>query len=311
MTQQRLIIGCGYLGRRVARNWTAQGDTVFALTRTAEHAEGFRQAGITPIVGDITDAASLTGLPEADTILLAVGLDRQAGHSQRDVYVGGLDNVLSQLPGSVRRLIYISSTSVYGQNGGEWVDESSECRPESPNGQVCLEAERLLQQKVPQANILRLAGIYGPGRLVARIDALRAGQAPEGNPDGWLNLIHVDDAVAAVLACERRGAPSTKYLVADGHPCRRRDYYSLLAAMVGAPAPFPSPAKGRRAGGGHRFEENWSPRMGEHSSSTLPDQSQSSSLNKRCDIRRLREELRVALRYPRFNLGLVNALTTR
>jgi nucleoside-diphosphate-sugar epimerase len=282
MTQRRLIIGCGYLGRRVARHWTAQGDTVFALTRTPEHAEEFRRSGLTPIVGDVTNAASLAALPEVDTILYAVGLDRGTEHSQRDVYVGGLDNALNQIQGKVRRLIYISSTSVYGQNLGEWVDESSECQPESPNGQVCLDAERLLQQKVPQANILRLAGIYGPGRIVARIEALRAGQIPEGNPDAWLNLIHVDDAVAAVLACKRCGAPGATYLVCDDHPCRRREYYSLLAAMVGAPAPF-----------------------------TSSEQSPSASLNKRCSNRRLRDELQVALRYPRFNVGLPNALTTR
>jgi nucleoside-diphosphate-sugar epimerase len=304
MTQQRLIIGCGYLGRRVARNWTAQGDTVFALTRTAEHADELRQSGITPIVGDVTNAASLAGLPEVDTILWAVGLDRRAGHSQRDVYVGGLEIVLSRLPGNVRRIIYISSTSVYGQNDGEWVDESSECRPDSPNGQVCLDAERLLQQKVPQANILRLAGIYGPGRLVARIEALRAGKVPEGNPDAWLNVIHVEDAVAAVLACERRGARGATYLIADGQPCRRREYYSLLAAMVGAPIPFPPSANGLRVG-------DLNPQMCAPGNVVWPDQSQSSGFNKRCNNRRMKDELHVALRYPRFNIGLPNALTTR
>jgi nucleoside-diphosphate-sugar epimerase len=304
MTQQRLIIGCGYLGRRVARNWSMQGDTVFALTRTSEHAEEFRQSGLTPIIGDITDAASLAGLPAVDTILFAVGLDRGTSHSQHDVYVSGLDNVLYHLEGKVRRLIYISSTSVYGQNEEEWVDESSDCRPDSPNGQVCLDAERLLQHKVPQANILRLAGLYGPGRVVARIEALRAGQVPEGNPDAWLNLIHVDDAVAAVLACERRGVPGATYLVCDDSPCRRREYYSLLADMIGAPAPFPSPATDRRAGG-------VSPRIGKPVPLTSIEKSQISGLNKRCSNRRLRDELQVVLRYPRFNIGLPNALTTR
>lgn len=282
MAQRRLIIGCGYLGRRVARHWTAQGDTVFALTRAPEHAEEFRHVGLTPIVGDVTDVASLTDLPLVDTMLIAVGLDRRTGHSQRDVYVGGLENVLRQIQGHLPRIIYVSSTSVYGQNQGEWVDESSECQPDSSNGQICLDAERLLQQKVPAANILRLAGIYGPGRVVGRVESLRAGQIPEGNPDAWLNLIHVDDAVAAVLACERRGAPGATYLVCDGHPCRRRDYYSLLAAMIGTAAPFAS-----------------------------SEQLSSSNLNKRCCNRRLRDELHVALRYPRYNLGLVNALTTK
>ena len=297
MTKSRLIIGCGYLGRRVARIWVAQGDAVFALTRSIENAESLRQSGITPIVGDVTDNASLAGLPEVDTLLYAVGLDRRTGHSQREVYVAGLDNVLQHIAGKVRRLVYISSTSVYGQDRGEWVDETSDCRPGSANGQVCLDAERLLQQKLPEANGLRLAGIYGPGRLVARIEALRAGQSPGGNPDAWLNLIHVDDAAAAVLACELRGTPGATYLVCDDHPCRRREYYSLLAAMIGAPVPFPSSGEGL-------------PESGEPVPATSPEQPHPSNLNKRCRNRRLREKLQVDLQYPRFDVGLPNALAT-
>src|SRR5579872_1677020 len=152
MTRRRLIMGCGYLGGRVAREWRAQGDDVFALTRSSEHAEQFLRCGLTPIVGDITESASLASLPTVDTVLFAVGLDRQSSYSQRDVSVGGLDNVLRQIQRHLPRIIYVSSTSVYGQNQGEWVDESSACQPDSPNGLVCLDAERLLQQKVPEAN---------------------------------------------------------------------------------------------------------------------------------------------------------------
>src|SRR5207302_4243129 len=141
------------------------------------------------------DPASLTELPEVDTLFYAVGLDRNSGHSQQEVYVGGLENVLNQMAGKVRRFLHISSTSVYGQAAGAWVDDSSECQPESENGKVCIDAELLLKSKVPAANVLRLAGIYGPGRLVARIEALRAVLVLEGNPDAWLNMIHVDDAV--------------------------------------------------------------------------------------------------------------------
>src|SRR5579872_5488644 len=174
MTQRRLIIGCGYLGLRVARHWISQGDDVFALTRRPQRALELEKSGLVPITGDVTDKASLAGLPEVDTLLYAVGLDRSSGHSQRDVYVRGLENVLIRVEGRARRLIYLSSTSVYGQCGGEWVDESSACEPTSPNGQVCLDAERLLQRILPESHILRLAGLYGPGRLLARIEALRA-----------------------------------------------------------------------------------------------------------------------------------------
>jgi len=175
MALRKLVIGCGYLGQRVARRWLAQGDSVVALTRSEARARSFHESGIEPVIGDVTDPATLAGLPEVDTLLYAVGLDRGSGQSQREVSVGGLENVLGRMAGRVRRILYISSTSVYGQNDGEWVDETSECRPESENGKVCLDAEDLLRDRVPDANILRLAGIYGPGRLVARIEALRAG----------------------------------------------------------------------------------------------------------------------------------------
>lgn len=289
MGTRKLIIGCGYLGRRVARRWIAQGDAVTALTRSAKRASELLALGVEPIVGDVTDAATLAILPEADTLLYAVGLDRESGKSQREVYVTGLENVLRQVAGKCRRFIYISSTSVYGQNTGEWVDESSECRPDSPNGQVCLEADQLLLRMAPHANILRLAGIYGPGRLVARVEALRAGSTLEGNPAAWLNLIQVDDAVRAALACERLGRAGQTYLVCDGHPCRREEYYTLLAWLIGAPLPLNLPplARGGQGGSGEMAPE----------------------LNKRCSNRRLREDLQVVLRFPTFKHGLPLALT--
>lgn len=296
MHRSRLIIGCGYLGRRVAHRWVGERGSVHALTRSPERAEEFRRAGIVPLVGDVTGPASLPEFPEVDTLLYAVGLDRRTGQSQRDVYVAGLANVLPRIAGKVRRAIFISSTSVYGQNAGEWVDETSECRPESANGQVCLEAERLFREAQPVGVILRLAGIYGPGRLIARIESLRAGIPPDGNPDAWLNLIHVDDAVAAVLACERRDAAGTTYLVSDNEPCRRREYYSLLATLIGATAPWPGAAGTRRKGARVTAPEPAPPSAG--------------NLNKRCNNRRLREALQVVLRYPNIRLGLPDSLTS-
>jgi nucleoside-diphosphate-sugar epimerase len=303
MATRKLIIGCGYLGRRVARRWIAQGDAVFALTRSADRARLFRESGIEPLVGDVTEAASLAGLPEVETVLYAVGLDRGAGKSQREVYVGGLANALSRIAGTIRRFVYISSTSVYGQNTGEWVDESSECRPDSENGKVCLEAEQLLRSRLPEANVLRLTGIYGPGRLTARIAALRAGVTLEGNPDAWLNLIHVDDAVVAILACERHGTPGATYLVCDDQPVRRMEYYQLLASLIGAPPPgsgaFPPFARG---GTGV---------AGENVHSVPGAEPPPSNLNKRCCNRRLHDELQVTLHYPSVRIGLPIALTAR
>src|SRR5262245_9562227 len=100
-----LIIGCGYLGQRVAALWRKQGKQVAALTRG--HGQQIQAAGITPIFGDVLQPKTLTTLPEAETILYAVGFDRNSGSSFREVYVDGLRNVLTAIA-KPKRFIYIS-----------------------------------------------------------------------------------------------------------------------------------------------------------------------------------------------------------
>lgn len=277
---RKLIIGCGYIGRRVAQAWVQQGAEVWALTRSEEHARALRDLGVRPVTGDVTDPSSLAVLPSAGTVLYSVGFDRTSGKTFREVYVDGLEHVLQALTGRTGRLLYISSTSVYGQNDGQWVDETSECQPETPNGQACFDAEELVR-RFAGGQVLRLAGIYGPGRLMARIEALRAKEPLRGNPAAWLNLIHADDAVAAILACELRGASGDTCLVCDDRPIRRAEYFETLARVLNLSLP------------------RWS-------AEPLSDQERS-KLNKRCSNRRLREQLGMALRYPDIMQGLPHA----
>ena len=119
----KLIFGCGYLGRRVADTWIESGETVYAVTRTERRADELRSSGIQPIVLDITQPHDQLTIPNVSTVLFAVGFDRTTGKSIRDVYVGGLSRALNLL--RAERLIYISSTGVYGQTDADWVDESS------------------------------------------------------------------------------------------------------------------------------------------------------------------------------------------
>jgi len=296
---QRLVIGCGYLGLRVARAWLAQGDSVAALTRSAERAAELRALGIEPIVGDVLAPDSLANLPAAETALYAVAFDRRGPASRRDVTVGGLESALHRLAGRVQRMIYISTTSVYGQDAGEWVDEDSPCTPTRENGRLALEAEQAARRAaatVDEASggsqrsfglhILRLAGIYGPNRLLRRVESLRAGEPLPDRPDAWLNLIHVDDAVRAVLASAVHAQNNLTCLVSDGHPAARSDYYALLAQLVGAPPPRFEAAADDGARGSTR----------------------ASGLNKRCANQRLRNVLGVTLEYPSFEVGLPSAL---
>ena len=251
-----LIFGCGYVGRRVAAAWVDAGHDVFAVTRTQDNAKSFLQAGIEPIVADICDADSFGPLPNVDLVLYAVGFDRQSGRSHEEVTCEGLRNVLSMVKGHCARLIYVSSTSVYGQSAGEWVDETSECQPTQPSGRNCFEAEKLVWEYFPEhdtssANVVRSAGIYGPERLLSRIESIKSGLSVSGRGDSWLNLIHVDDLVSAVLACEKLGAPFETYLATDDRPVLRQEYYSLLAEIVGGPEPVfhPEEASARGSGG--------------------------------------------------------------
>ena len=290
---RRLIIGCGYLGQRVAERWKSAGDDVWVLTRSAARAEELEKQGLLPVVGDVALPESLTKLPDVDTVLWAVGWDRSSGLSQRDVYVGGLQNVLQQIAGRCSRLITISSTSVNGQSDGEWIDESSPCQPLQPNGQTCLEAENMVRgwqsgsDRPSVATVLRLSGIYGPGRLLSRAAALQNGEPLAGNPDAWLNLIHVDDAAAVVVKCAAHQELPPLLLVSDNEPVLRREYYSALAELVGAPPP--------------RFAD-------EDTSTSIASGTRTVGLNKRCRNALARETLDWTPRFPTYREGLRQAV---
>jgi nucleoside-diphosphate-sugar epimerase len=276
----RLIVGCGYLGRRVAARWREQGARVFATTRSPQKAEELARLGLEPIVCDVLDRESLHGLPQADVVLYCIGHDRSSGRPMRETYVQGLENVLGVQP-PAGRLIYVSSTSVYGQCQGEEVDETARTEPMDESGRVVLDAEQVLRRMNPAAIILRFAGIYGPGRLLRR-QTIERGEPILGDPDRWLNLIHVEDGVAAVLAAQERGRLGATYNVADDRPVRRREFYTALARLIGAPTP--------------RFVAPGSP-LANHERS-----------NRRIVNRRLREVLRVQLTFPTYETGLVESM---
>lgn len=272
-----LIVGCGYLGGRVADAMVSAGRTVFALTRG--RADTLAARGIRPILGDVTDPGSLQRLPEVAWVVYAVGMDRTAGKPMREVYVSGLRNVLAALPARSAespRFTYVSSTGVYGQTTGEWVTEASETNPTEESGKIVLEAEGVLREARPDATVLRFAGIYGPGRLLRRQPLLN-GEPFVGDADKWLNLIHVADGVQAVLAAEV--VVGGTFNVSDGTPVTRRDFYTRLAGLLGAP-----PAK---------FE---------------PPPTPVTEPNRRIDSRAAREALGFVPEFPSYREGLAASL---
>ena len=281
----RFIIGCGYLGRRVAAQWIAEGHRVFALTRSETNARRLKQMGIQPLRGDIMSPKTLPAFPQVAQVLYAVGFDRQSGYDIEEIYVEGLKNVVANFSESLEQFIYISSTGVYGQTDGRWVTEKSETNPTRPGGRACLEAEKyLLSGRLRErTTVLRLAGIYGPNR-VPRLEQIKTGNPLAIPQDGWLNLIHVSDAVTVVNKMLQQRPQENCYLVADGNPVKRGDYLSEIASNLGAPpvtftTPDPDTAVAKRASG-----------------------------TKRINNQRLTSEFAIDWQYPSYRQGLANIL---
>lgn len=234
----KLVVGCGYLGSRVAQPLVVgrpDGLRCHAICGTRRRTP---RPGVQPIVADVTRPETLQGLPEVEAAFFAVGYDPRSGVSRHAVYVDGLRNVLNRLSDRTARVIFTSSTGVYGQAEGDWVDEDSPCQPTREAGLALLAAEALLRgHRFGQRSlVLRLAGIYGPGRIAKLADVL-AGRPIVTQAEGYVNLIHVDDAAEAVLAAETRAQIPRVYLVSDGHPVKRKEFYTYLATLLGREAP--------------------------------------------------------------------------
>jgi nucleoside-diphosphate-sugar epimerase len=273
-----LVLGCGYLGSRVAADWQTAGHHVFATTRDERRAGELQSRGWTPIICDLHDGRSLKSIPQVDIAAFAVARDRSANRTMAEVYIDGLAAILANMPPPAR-WIHVSSSSVYEQTDGGWVDETSPTTPTESAGRVMLEAERVLFEHRRDAIVLRFSGIYGPGRWL-RSQSILAGEPIVGDADKWLNLIHVEDGAASVLAAAERGELGRVYNVCDDEPVRRRDFYTLMAERLGvSPPPFVPP---------------------------LGQTPQHERGNRRIRNRRLREELKVELQFPSYRDGLAS-----
>lgn len=231
-----LIYGCGYLGKEIGRQLVKHGTEVWGSTRSQENIPNLRNAGINPIISEWNQTASLRDLDSFTHLIIAVSRGRHTKKNHWDSLVLGLGNLLPKLS-RAQHFVYISSTGVYHQSGGIWVDENSPTFPTRPSARAHLAAENLLRRFCTHQtwNILRLAGIYGPHRVPNR-QQLLAGAPIQANPNSFLNLIHVEDAAqAAISALEK--SDRTTYVISDDHPARRGDYYSFIAKRLKAPEP--------------------------------------------------------------------------
>jgi nucleoside-diphosphate-sugar epimerase len=260
----RLVVGCGYLGTRAARLWRAAGSRVIATTRHAARSAELQSLGAMPAVVDVTAADpgwdrlfAEQGTP--DTVLWCVGFDARSSGTHRDVHVEGLGRLLDALARARAgapppRVVFTSSTGVWGDDRGGVVNEATPPSPTRDAARALVDAEALLAaHPVGPGVVLRLAGLYGPGRL-PRLDDLRAGRPIAADPESWLNLVHIDDAAAIVVAVADAVSPDRLYVVSDGRPVRRRDWYGRLATLTGSPEPRWDQAAPRSRGSDKRVD---------------------------------------------------------
>jgi len=255
-SSERLVVfGCGYVGAEMARQAVARGLRVTALTRNAERAAALRGAGVETVVADLADPdwhARIEGGPARVLDCVSSGGARLDGY--RRSYVDGMRSILAwaRARGPAGTVVYTGSTSVYPQGGGAVVDESAPAGGADGRAALLLEAERLLREAegaCARAFVLRLAGIYGPGRSHL-LEQVRAGEVA-GRGEHRLNLIHRDDVCAAAWAAFDAPAAVAggTFNVADDGAAPKREIADWLAGRLGLPPPrfTGAPAAGRRA----------------------------------------------------------------
>jgi nucleoside-diphosphate-sugar epimerase len=279
-----LIIGCGYVGLPLGAELARQGHEVFGLRRSPAAAPEMRAAGIQPLLADITNAATLAALPR--DFDWAVNCAASGGGSTADyqqLYLEGTRNVIEWLSASKpRAYVYTSSTSVYGQNDGSVVEETSPAEPPVETARILVATEQTLLAAARRNNfpaiVLRVAGIYGPDRGHWFKQFLRGEARVEGAGDRVLNMVHRDDVVGATIAALQRGAAGEIYNVADDEPVSQRDFFEWLARALGRSPPPVVPE-------------------------SLDPLRKRGASNKRVSNRKLKAELGYQFKYPTFREG--------
>ncbi|WP_020650639.1 NAD-dependent epimerase/dehydratase family protein [Solimonas variicoloris] len=274
-----LIAGCGDIGLRVARRLRALGREVTAIVRDRQKAAPLAALGAWLRIEDLDAPADVGDVP----LLFWFAPPPDSG--ERDARLRGW---LAAQRGRIDRVVYISTSAVYGDCGGRWIDEDEPLAPRSARGQRRADAERALLEAQAQggaaAVILRVPGIYGPGRLPLErlrrgLPVLRAAESP------YSNRIHADDLAEAALHAAAFGRGGRAYHVADGAPTTMADYFMRCARLLDLPEP-PQLAfeDARRA--------------------LTPAMWSFMEESKRLRTERLREELHFSPRYPDLESGL-------
>jgi nucleoside-diphosphate-sugar epimerase len=279
-----LIVGCGYVGLPLGVELARQGHEVFGLRRNASAENDLKAARIKPLFADITKPEDLEKLPSKfDWVVNCAASGGGGAEDYRQLYLMGNRNLIEWLRAAPpKRYVYTSSTSVYGQNDGSTVVETDPVAPLTETGKVLVMTENFLlaaatEIKFPTV-ILRLAGIYGPGRGYWLKQFLNGEVRIEGKGERILNMIHRDDVVGAIIAALKHALLLSVYNAVDNEPVSQLDFFKWLAGRLGKPLP-----------------------------PTVPEDSEATRkrgvTNKRVSNLRLRRQLGDEFKYPTFRQG--------
>ena len=256
-----IIVGCGFLGKATAQLFSEQGYRVTSIVRSESSREELlkEHPPFDIVLCDVTNKESVKKiephLQEASLMIYAVSSGRGDAETYAAVYRDGLKNVLAtwqpssghrlQVAGyrkenNNKKLIFVSSTSVYAQTEGAIVTESSEAKPDRATSRVLLEAEAVALTAGGSA--ARFAGIYGPGRSVLLKKFLNNEARLEEGGHRWINQVHRDDGARALYHLGTSSAPAGIYNVADDTPATQRDVYQWMSDYLQQPLPPSGPA---------------------------------------------------------------------
>lgn len=235
--KQVLIAGCGDVGTRLALRLSGAGCQVWGLRRDVSRLP----AGVLPIEADLADSQHFPALPEAlDAVVYCAAAGQRDEERYRRTYVTGLQTLLLQLKKQhivPKRFLFTSSTAVYGQNAGEWVSESSITQPSSFSGAVLLEAEQVLAYSGFEHVILRLGGIYGPGRA-ALLRQVQAGKVQVcADYPQFTNRIHSEDCAGILQHLLVLDRVDSHYVVVDNESAPLAEVADWLARQMAADLP--------------------------------------------------------------------------
>lgn len=233
-------VGCGDLGTSIGEAMQHAGWQVLGLRRTPPPDAAFEQVAVDVLV----QPERLKRLPAPDYVVYTVTPPQRTESAYIAAYDTGVRNVLAQLPATLRRFILVSSSGVYHQSGGEWVDELSPCLPSGFSSNALFAGERHLLDSGLPGTIVRCSGIYGPGRN-RLIERALQGMAAVKEPPTYTNRIHRDDAVGFIAhllrLCHAGTSLENLYLGTDNDPATEWDVMTTLADMLGLPPPPEKP----------------------------------------------------------------------